>query len=259
MKRFVPIVLALGCNKPGPGLIDGGGFMLPDAGVRDVGETPIDTGVPDAGPICDPPCPGNETCAAAREHGNDVFLCTDGAENTACSHTQDLCTTALGCVCLTDPTSTTDCRCTESVSNPTLCDRMVPESCPGKVCVRVEGPNGVYFYCSGGASREPCDPAQDNCQTSLGCTCPLVDDIERCQCSEPAPEGAPCDINVAGACQGSLMCVVAGNPLDGRNTICTSNSSVPDGGMPIPCDPNNPTSCPPGQTCVETEDGFVCV
>jgi hypothetical protein len=56
-----------------------------------------------------------------------------------------------------------------------------------------------------------------------------------------------------------LMCVVAGNPLDGRNTICSSGQPSTDAGMPIPCDPNNPGSCPPGQTCVETPDGFFCV
>jgi hypothetical protein len=155
-------------------------------------------------------------------------------------------------------TGTTDCRCTESVSNPSLCDPMVPASCPGNTCVRVEGPNGVYFVCSDGAEGDPCDPARDNCQTSIGCICPLVDDRERCSCREPSGEGGPCDVNVPASCVAPLMCVVAGNPLEGRNTICTSGQpNFPDGG--IPCDPNNPGSCPPGQRCEEGPNGWTCV
>ncbi len=288
MRRVAILLVLTACTKPGPGLVDGGGFVLPDAGKRDAG-TP-DSGAGDSGPfVCAEPCTGGTVCGCvdrdcgcqtpagndelcdpqapatcrsglsclrARRAGVDVYVCSNGAEGTSCSHTADICTTALGCVCLTPPTHTTDCHCVESVTSPSLCDPLVPLSCPGNVCVRVDAPGGAYFVCSDGALNSPCDQAQDNCQTSLGCICPLVSGRERCLCGEPSGEGGPCDPNEPASCVDGLDCVVAGNPMEGASTVCSGGPSLPDGG--IPCDPNNPTSCPPGQICEEGPGGFTC-
>jgi hypothetical protein len=116
----------------------------------------------------------------------------------------------------------------------------------------------VYFVCSDGAEGDPCDPGQDNCQTSIGCICPLVDDVERCSCREPSGEGGPCDVDVPASCAGGLVCILAGNPIDGRNSVCSSGQpGGPDGG--ILCDPNDPSTCPPGQSCEFGNDGWRCV
>jgi hypothetical protein len=287
------VLLFAGCSsEPGPGLVDGGGFRFPDATVRDAGDAAPDTGAPDTGPFaCAPACTGSEVCGCiagdcgchaprtigetcdpqepltcasgacvhARDNGASVDICSDGREGIACSHTADICTTALGCVCLTSPSGTTHCSCTETVpSDPLLCDPMVPRSCPGKTCVRTIGSTGnAYFVCSDGSEGKPCDPADGSCRTSLGCTCPLVRGRTACQCSEPSGEGGPCDPSVSGSCVAPLECIVVGSMNEGRSSVCSSGGMGLDGGV-FGCNPNDPTTCPPGQACVLGPEGYRC-
>lgn len=281
-----------GCSgESGPRLVDGGAFVLPDAGFPDV--QVYDSGI-DAGPfVCDPGCgagqacgclegvgcgchaPGGnlapcdpqhpETCAAptvcsrTRQSGRDLYVCTDGRDGNPCSKTLETCQTALGCVCLTPPNGATDCRCTETFEDTSgLCDRMVPESCPDGVCVRTTGAGGqVYFLCSDGAPGRPCEPGDGSCRTSLGCTCPRFAGRERCLCSEPGGDGAPCDPSVPGSCVAPLMCLAQQVPDQGTSTTCSSGSR--DAGLPPGCDPNNPGSCPPGYRCEQVQGQFQCV
>lgn len=299
VRRLLPL-LALAAlttckDTSGQRGIDGGAFVLPDAGFTDAGF--YDSGTHDAGPFaCSMTCAGNqvcgcilgdcgchtpnglaepcdlqhpETCAApfqcvrARAEGVDIDFCSDGRLGIPCSKTADICTTALGCVCYTDSTSTTDCRCLDAHDpNNGLCDRMVPETCPDGVCVRTIGTSGgAFFFCSDGAEGTPCEAGDGSCQTSLGCTCPIVFGQARCRCSEPAQAGQPCDPNVAGACVPPSMCtpqMVAGR---GISTVCGDGIGR-DGGVGGPgmmCDPNDPNSCPPGSACLMTPQGFRCV
>lgn len=287
------VALLVGCpGDDGPRLRDGGAFTLPDGGFVDASVR--DTGV-DAGPFqCDPACPSNQacgcildtcgcfprggnldpcdiqnpdtcgagtTCTRARVQGRDVFLCSDGRDGNPCSKTQQTCTTELGCVCLTPSNGQTDCQCVETwVPQAGLCDRMVPETCPGGTCVRATTSGGTaFFICSDGSEGQPCEVGDNSCRTSLGCTCPRVSGRDRCACSEPAGEGEPCDFSVPGSCEAPLMCVPR-QGLGGQvSTVC--GSEVPDAGTMTPgCDPNNPGSCPPGFTCTEVPGmGFQCV
>lgn len=302
MMRRVRVVLfallaVVGCkDTPAVRGADGGAFVLPDAGFFDAGF--YDAGGRDAGPfVCMPACTGGDvcgcladdcgchlpsqlaepcdlsnpdTCAApyecvrARREGVDVAICSDGREGISCSKTADICTTALGCVCYTEGSGSTDCRCLESHDPENgLCDRMVPETCPDGTCVRSIGSTGsAFFFCSDGAEGRACEAGDGSCRTSLGCTCPLVGGRERCQCSEPGGDGAACDPNVAGACSPPLMCFPSSTP-DGITTRCSSNpQGGRDGGVGGPgemCDPNDPTSCPPGAECLFTGQGFQCV
>lgn len=297
MRRFLFLIfLAAGaCTGSEPlRAVDGGGFRLPDAAPRDGGVR--DSGI-DAGPfVCDPACANGqvcgciandcgcrapsmlgdpcdpqhpETCGAgscvrARFMGSDIFFCSDGREGFPCSKTADICTTALGCVCYTPSSGATDCLCLEQHDPMNeLCDRMVPETCPGGVCVRVEASSGgVYFLCSDGAEGRPCEVGDNSCRTSLGCTCPRIQGRDRCRCSEPAGDGEPCDINVAGSCVPPLMCYPTQLPNQGVSTTCSDGpQGGRDGGVGTPggCDPNDPMSCPPGQVCIPTGQGFQCV
>lgn len=288
-------VLALACSDNGAGLRDGGGFMLPDGGFRDVG-TP-DSGDFDAGPyVCNPTCTSGEVCGCVgtvpscgcHEPGTfgascdflhpetcadptqckpgrvadmTLALCTDGREGSACSKADPICSTALGCVCLTSPLGITDCTCLESIAPDTmLCDPMVAASCPGGACLRQVGSRGeAWWFCSHGAPGDPCEKSNDVCQTSLGCTCPLVAGQERCLCSEPGElEGAPCDPTVFGSCVAPLSCTLETDFELGDRTICTGGSR-PDGGSPDECDPFDPTTCPPNTTCLRTAGRFTCV
>lgn len=293
---LVTFMMTACSSKPGPGLVDGGGFRFPDSGPIDAGTFVPDAGFPDAGPFtCSTPCTGAEVCGCidddcgchpprangqtcdpqvpascagglpcvrARRDGVDVTICSDGSAGTSCSHTADVCGTALGCVCLTMPSGSTDCRCTETVEpDPAFCDQMVPASCPAGRCVRTESPSGaVYWVCSDGSEGQPCEGrTDDHCQTTLGCTCPLVRDRVRCLCSEPSGEGGPCDPEVAGSCTGALDCRLVGDMFNGRSTVCgTGMQGAPDGGMRLECDPNNPSTCLPPKMCVLTRDGYVC-
>lgn len=278
----------------GPRLVDGGAFVLPDAGFRDasIPDREVDAGPFECAPACGagevcgcletgagrdcgchPPgqnldpcdpqhpetCGGSTVCSRTRQQGADLYVCTDGREGNPCSKTLETCTTALGCVCLTPPSGATNCSCVEDFDEGSgLCDRMVPETCPDGVCVRAPSVGGnVYFLCSDGAEGNPCEPGDGSCRTSLGCTCPLVGGRERCQCSEPGGAGALCDPSVPGACEAPLMCLPQRGPDQGTTTTC--RSATPDAGLPPGCDPNNPGSCPPGFVCRETEGGFQCV
>lgn len=288
-----------GCSGgAGPRLIDGGAFELPDAGFKDA--TVRDTGV-DAGPFvcapgcvapevcgclesaagrdcgchppasnlgaCDPQSP--ETCLAptvcsrTRQVGVDRFVCTDGRESNPCSKTMDICQTTLGCVCLTPPSGATNCTCTETFTDSSgLCDRMVPETCPNGTCVRVVGVGGTaYFLCSDGVEGAPCERGDGSCNTSLGCTCPVLSGREVCRCSEPGTQsGAPCDVEVPGSCAAPLMCWPQSVPEQGVSTVCASEApGRPDGGTSLTCDPFDPGTCPPGTICVEVEGVLQCV
>lgn len=299
MSRLLPLLVAMATactSEPGPGLVDGGGFRFPDSGPIDTGTYVPDSGVPDSGPFacplscaggqvcgcidddcgchrprannetCDPQvpasCAGGLPCVRARRDGVDVTICSDGSDGTSCSHTADVCTTAFGCVCLTMPSGSTDCRCTEYISpDPAFCDPMVPGTCPNGACVRTESAVGaIYFVCSDGSEGQPCEGRTDtHCQTSLGCTCPLVRDHVDCRCSEPSGEGGPCDPDVAGSCIGTLDCRLVGDMFNGRSTVCGSDTpGGPDGGMRLECNPNNPTTCQPPKMCILTAEGYVC-
>jgi hypothetical protein len=281
----------VGCSGPaGPRLVDGGAFVLPDAGFADaqVRDTGIDAGPFTCAPACGAgeacgcltgagcgchPVGGNldpcdpqhpETCAAptvcsrARTHGADVYVCTDGRAGNPCSKTLETCTTALGCVCLTPPSGGTDCRCVETFDPGLgLCDRMVPETCVGGTCVRATGPGGqVYFVCSDGAAGQPCEVGDGSCQTSLGCTCPVISGRAACRCSEPGTmEGAPCDLAVPASCAAPLTCTARQVPDEGISTVC-SGAGGPDAGAGQPCDPTAPVPCPPGYACVDAGGGL---
>lgn len=282
------------CSRPDPNeprFMDGGGFRLPDAGTMMM--SPPDAGPSDTGPfMCQTTCPNDQVCACLDSQcgchppqgylapcdpqvpetcasglscvrariGIDRFICSDGREGTPCSKTADICTTRLGCVCLTDITGATNCACTEDPDpNTQLCDRMVPETCAA-VCVRAEGPGGaIYFLCSDGAEGRPCERGDGSCQTSLGCTCPLIADRERCRCSEPGQmAGAPCDVQAPGSCVSPLMCMFEQSPQVGRSTVCR-NIGPPDGGVGGECQPGDPLSCPPGFSCVQAPGGNMCI
>lgn len=286
------IFFAVACrDAPAPRGLDGGAFQLPDAGFRDASVR--DAGDHDAGPfVCDPSCaaelacgcvsgacgclqPGGHgsacdpqapatcaeptACVPVRRAGSDAFLCTDGREGSACSKTDDRCTTRLGCVCLTNASAITDCRCTETWDPAErLCDRMVPETCPGGTCVRTVGSGGrAYFLCSDGSRGQPCEANDNSCRTSLGCTCPVIAGAPRCSCSEPGAEGEPCDFRVAGSCQAPLVCGVERDLAGGNRTVCQREGGP--GPMPGGCDPTDPESCPPGEICVWGPGGGACI
>lgn len=288
-----------GCSaNDGPRLVDGGDFVLPDAGFRDAEVR--DTGV-DAGPFvcasacgagevcgclqtqagldcgCHPPgvnlaacdpqvpesCAAPTVCSRTRQVGQDVYVCTDGRDGNPCSKTLETCQTTLGCVCLTPPSGSTNCTCTETFTDGSgLCDRAVPETCPGGTCVRAVGIGGNgYFICSDGAEGAPCEVGDGSCRTSLGCTCPVLSGREVCRCSEPgSTSGAPCDPAVPGSCEAPLRCLSQSVPEQGLSTTCgTGTPGLPDAGGMVGCDPLNPGSCPPGTVCVEVEGSLQCV
>jgi hypothetical protein len=291
---FALLLLVTCKDTSGQRGIDGGAFTIPDAGFIDAGF--YDSGLNDAGPYqCPVTCSGGQVCGCilgdcgchtpkafnepcdvqhpetcespfqcvrARSEGFDIDICSDGRLGIACSKTADICTTQLGCVCYTDASSTTDCRCRDAHDpNNELCDRFVPETCPNGVCVRAIGSGGgAFFFCSDGAEGRACEPGDGSCQTSLGCTCPIVFGQARCTCGEPAEAGEACDPNVAGACVAPLMCLPQQTPGRGITTVCGSGQGRDGGsGAPGSCDPNDPNSCPPGTACIMTAQGFQCV
>ena len=285
-----------GCSsEPAPRRVDGGAFVLPDGGFRDasVRDAGFDAGkdpcmercapneacgcleLPAArscgchprgghADVCDPnnprTCQDELRCVAGR-NGQTIYFCSDGRAESLCSkrNDPDVCRTTLGCVCLTLPSGLTTCRCadTPDPDNP-LCDPDVPETCTSGTCVQASAPGGItYFVCSDGREGQPCAPDDSSCQTTLGCTCPLVAGLQRCRCSEPSVEGGPCDVDVPESCVDGLSCVPE-RTVDGTRTICTS--AVPDAGTAsdIPCDPGDPFSCPAGFICLPGPNGFRC-
>ena len=293
---FLALLGLYACSDKGSGLRDGGGFVLPDGGFPDAAFP--DAAPVDAGPyVCNPACTSGEvcgcvgeptpscgcraagtyaaacdpqhpeTCAApfscqpGRVSDDTLYRCTDGREGSACSKASQVCTTALGCVCLTSPIGITDCTCLETVAADTmLCDNMVPASCPNGACLRQEGSRGeAWWFCSHGAPGDPCEVNNDICQTTLGCTCPLIAGQERCLCSEPADEGLPCDPTVLGSCVDPLMCVLERNFERGDRTICSSGGGQTDGGLNDECDPMDPGTCPPAWLCLRMAGRFRCV
>ncbi len=284
---------SIGCREPVAARgLDGGAFVLPDAGFRDASAP--DPGDVDAGPfVCEPACEGAEVCACrgadcgcgapgvagdrcdpqvpascaapsacvrTRQRGQDVFECTVGGEGSACSKTDDRCVTALGCVCLTPLDGRTTCTCRQTWDPAErLCDRMVPETCPGGTCVRVVGPQGTAgFSCSDGSRGQPCEPEVPSCRTSLGCTCPVFAGRQACLCSEPGEQaGEPCDPRVAGSCAPPLSC----RPTPGEgglSSTCQGEPGPSDAGAGR-CDPRDPRTCPRGFVCVDLGGGLECV
>lgn len=299
MLRALGLVLLFvigACSDPAPRRVDGGVFVLPDAGFRD--SSVRDLGV-DAGPfqcpfgcpvgqacgcldtpsgrqcgchprgefgvVCDPFAP--ETCqddlrCIAGRNGIARYFCSDGRVGSFCSkrNEPDVCTTALGCVCLTSPMGTTTCRCLDTVDPAgDLCDRGVPATCPDGTCVRTNGPGGtVFFVCSDGSEGQPCERGDSSCRTSLGCTCPLFEGLAVCRCSEPVGAGGACDPDVQQACQDGLQCLPRPG-VQGVSTIC--GTLFPDAGTGggIACDPADPLSCPEGLICrLSPSGGFTC-
>ena len=293
---LVALLIVAACSSdPPPRRVDGGAFVLPDAGFRDA--TVRDVGFAPGPNECVPPCPEGEACGCLElaaglscgchprgafgapcdelvpetcqdafrcVAGRDVqtrFFCSDGRLDSICSkrNDPDVCVTNLGCVCLTGPSGTTTCTC-EDEADPTnpLCDPDVPETCADGVCVRASGPGGIVFFaCSDGSEGQPClRGSTDQCQTSLGCTCPRINGLARCQCSEPQGAGGFCDPDVPDSCVGSLMCLPQQTP-NGISTVCSG--IVPDAGTEILCSPADPNGCPPGLVCrPRPGGGFTC-
>jgi hypothetical protein len=278
---------------------DGGEFMLPDSGVIFDGGPGLDSTVPvDAGPYqcpascegitvcscldtmpptcgcnapqsysgpCDPQvpesCKSPYACVVTRTLEGTRYQCTDGREYSSCSHADDRCTTALGCVCTTNFFGT-NCECRGAPDpNSSSCDPMVPASCPQGTCIRVESQQNVYFVCSDGAENQPClGPGDISCATSLGCTCPSIGGRVQCRCSEPqSTPGSPCDPNVEGACVAPLECQIRYDEEAGGFVSECAPKFGPDCMDIYSCDPNNPL-CPRGYSCVEVEpQRFRCV
>ena len=296
LTTFACLLVAGGCSsESAPRRVDGGAFVLPDGGFRDASfrDIGVDAGNPPCVPLCadgeacgclelpggrscgchpvgmfgDPCDPGvPETCQAdlrcvASRRGVTTYRCSDGRPGSLCSrlNVPDVCATALGCVCLTGPSGMTTCTCENEADpdNP-LCDPQVPQTCTRGDCVRATGPGGItYFVCSDGSLGSPCERGSPSCRTSLGCTCPVVQGLARCQCSEPSNEGGPCDLEVAGGCLDGLFCIPQ-RDLNGVSTICSSE--VPDAGTnDLPCNPLDPMPCPAGLICRQNlNGGFTC-
>jgi hypothetical protein len=295
-------LLLAACEGGAQSLPDGGVFQIPDSGfIYDSGPPVVpDSGVTDSGPFvcnttcesgtvcgcpdtpspscgCNPPatyaaacdpqvaesCRAPYHCVVVRKLSGPVYQCTDGREGAHCSHADESCTTALGCVCQSDFLGT-QCMCRgDPGENPTTCDVMVPASCPNGTCVRVEVQGHAYFVCSDGARYQPCVRGDNSCQTSLGCTCAFAGAHEICTCSEPGTSaGEPCDPREPDSCVPPLVCQTRFDEEHGGHVSECTSSSGPgrgDGGInPYECDPEMPM-CPPMFTCEESRAGqFRC-
>jgi hypothetical protein len=62
---------------------------------------------------------------------------------------------------------------------------------------------------------------------------------------------------VSGSCVSPLECIVVGSMIEGRSSVCSSGGMGLDGGV-FGCNPNDPTTCPPGQACVLGPEGYRC-
>jgi hypothetical protein len=290
------LVLGACARSPqGAALGDGGAFSLPDSGwFGDVGfAPPPDAGPPDSGPaVCNPACAAGRVCACPGEqadrcgchapggHGDDCdpqvpsscggatacvlarsptrrsYRCSDGREGSLCSPTDSVCTTQLGCVCLRTPFGV-GCRCQGAPDPSGFCDPNTAGSCPpGSACVALPGSGSVHV-CSDGTVDAPCEPGDQTCRTSLGCTCPYEAGTRRCRCSEPGTEaGAACDPSVSESCVAPLACQIRGDPVEeGYSSECVPPGGPPGGGGdPFACDPARPI-CPQGFVCEPDETG----
>jgi hypothetical protein len=273
-------------------LVDGGLFEVPDSGFTFDARPRFDGSVEevDSGPfICDAGCPDGSFCGCVTSPNRSCgclprggysgscdpqvedsckwpyectraqtiqgirYLCSDGREGTPCSRTDQSCNTSNGCVCFSTPIGF-GCACQGNPGpNPLYCDPQVPASCPEGTCVRLDGQNAPIYICSSGEANEPCNPGDNTCHTSLGCTCPLIASRESCRCSEPGTlEGDPCDPEVAGSCASPLECVVLRTEaINQFVTECVGGTPRSDGGTdPLACDPGRPL-CPNGYSCEE--------
>lgn len=284
------------CSRPdGRVLADGGLFEIPDSGFSFDARIDPDAGfiAPDTGPFqcttgcpdgsvcgcidtkpretcgcnvrggytdpCDPQVPDScrwpYECVLGRTVGGSRWLCSDGREGTPCSHAgENSCRTSSGCICLMTPIGI-GCSCRgDPGPNPLLCDPQNPASCPEGRCVTVNNVN----MCSSGGRNEPCNPGDGLCQTSLGCTCPLVAGRESCRCSEPGEvPGDACDPRVPGSCEAPMECTVirGGESIGEFYTECVGGG----GNMELNCDPVT-QNCPPMYVCEEVRpDTWRCV
>lgn len=277
-------------------LADGGAFELPDSGWFFDASTVrfSDAAAPDTGPFqCNRTCgdaqicgcldtPPNPTCGCnaragyaepcdpqvedsckfpfrcviARKLEGTRYICSDGREGTPCSNTNDTCMTQNGCTCLSTPFGLA-CSCRGPTTGSALfCDPRVAMPCREGTCVRVRSSPMDFFICSDGGKDEPCQPGDNSCHTSLGCTCPTVAGREVCRCSEPGDvAGDACDPAVPMSCRAPLACrPIPDQELGGFSTVC-AGAGTPDGGTdPLACDPMRP-SCPPSYECVEVTPG----